>query len=731
MKYDLSLLTDVEFQKLINQLIQKQYPDKIVEEFRAGKDGGKDGVINLSPTEKKIIQSKHYLKTGYDGLFKKIKDSEINKIISLKPKEYVLATSIDLSAKESQELEDLIHNAVPNTRIEIWGYSTIESQLDLFPDIVKATIKLWAQNVDIVKRILNPGAETPFLCLQTRWKKIDKYFVPFKKIDNFVKKLNEEHVLIISGDPGIGKTTLAEYLCKTFFIDGFRIEIIDRTSLGCKIDLSNPKEKVLFYFDDFLGSNYLADVDGSFSRALVDILREVKTHTNKRFVLTSRTNILEKGDYISQEFSDFRLKDVSIPIMSVDLGEDVKANILYNHLWHSQLSSELIQEFVDGHVYNEVVSHKNFRPRLIEFITRSANYEKSGENYISFVKTSLDNPKEIWEKCFNVQLNEAQRTLIKLVVANEGSIDEDTLLPAYNEAREIFHLTATTHEPVDYPYVCDICQNSLLKRFRATKYDYGGRFPIYRISTFNPSVNDFVIPQISNSFELERIFNCLKTVECIRSICSLQFDYKGRLLINILDSLQEYTTVKLIALRGLMKISREGAKKYVYEICEQSSLALEMVDDIIIEYIDDIDFTSFIEKKIDGYMASPDDMHDLYSCYSKSPFFFFFFQEKMYDVFFETLTTDINDILRDDDGFYDCNDAEEGYGRLNEILDNYSNLKANDRKAIVDSIDMEGEISSIYEQKMEDDYQLDDSYQSEGLISMFDMDGLFQGLLNR
>ena len=103
----------------------------------------------------------------------------------------------------------------------------------------------------------------------------------------------------------------------------------------------------------------------------------------------------------------------------------------------------------------------------------------------------------------------------------------------------------------------------------------------------------------------------------------------------------------------------------------------------------------------------------------------------MYDVFFETLTTDINDILRDDDGFYDCNDAEEGYGRLNEILDNYSNLKANDRKAIVDSIDMEGEISSIYEQKMEDDYQLDDSYQSEGLISMFDMDGLFQGLLNR
>ena len=72
--------------------------------------------------------------------------------------------------------------------------------------------------MEIVKHILNPSVETPFLCLQSKWQKIDKYFVPFEKINEFAKVLNEEHVLIISGEPGIGKTTLAEYLCKRHYI---------------------------------------------------------------------------------------------------------------------------------------------------------------------------------------------------------------------------------------------------------------------------------------------------------------------------------------------------------------------------------------------------------------------------------------------------------------------------------------------------------------------------------
>lgn len=733
MKYDLSLLTDIEFQKLINQLVQKQYSDKTVEEYCEGPDSGKDGLIHLSSTEIKVIQSKHYLKTGFSGLYNKIEKSEIKKIIKLNPKEYVLATSIDLSAEQSKKIEDLIKNNVSNTRIEIWGYSTIESLLDENPDIVKATIKLWAQNVDVIKHILNPEAETSFMCLQTRWKKIDKYFVSFEKVQDFIKKLNQEHVLIISGEPGIGKTTLAEYLCKTFFADGFKIEIIDRSNLAQRIDLTNSKEKILFYFDDFLGSNYFSDIDGSFDRQLVDILREVKAHKNKRFVLTSRTNIIEKGDYLSQEFAEYHLKDVSIPIMSVDLNDEVKATILYNHLWHSQLDQETVKKFVDNKNYQDVVSHKNFNPRLIEFITEKKNYEKSEEDYITFVKKSLDNPKAVWEKCYSAQLNESQRALIKLVVANEGKIEENLLINGYNKARDIFPLTPANQERMDYPYVFDICQNSILKCDQVNVYNFDrSKYEKKRyVSTFNPSVNDFIIPLIKNSFELERLFKCLQSLECIRFICSLEFDYKIGLLLNILNSLTEYTTIKLVALRGLLKLSYENAKKYLLEIVEDQSLGLSKVDDIVIEYIDKVDFSSFIEKNINDYIASVDDIHNLYEQYSKSSFCKEDVLNKIYDKLSKTFEEDICDILNDDDDFNECFTVDEGYNRLDEILRDFPCLKTSDQKRIRESIDMSAEIEKNNEQFYEPDYDSYDSYQSERPSNAFDIGSLFNGLLNR
>ena len=733
MKYDLSLLTDIEFQKLINQLVQKQHPDKTVEEYCEGPDKGKDGLIHLSSSEIKVIQSKHYLKTGFKGLYSVIEKSEIKKIIGLNPKEYVLATSIDLSAEQSEKIEELIKNNVSDTRIEIWGYSTIDSLLDENPDIVKATIKLWAQNVDVIKHILNPEAETSFMCLQTRWKKIDKYFVSFDKIQDFIKKLNQEHVLIISGEPGIGKTTLAEYLCKTFFADGFKIKIIDRTNLAQRIDLTNPKEKILFYFDDFLGSNYFSDIEGSFDRQLVDILREVKVHKNKRFVLTSRTNIIEKGDYLSQEFAEYHLKDVSIPIMSVDLSDEVKATILYNHLWHSELDQEIVKNFVDKKIYRDVISHQNFNPRLIEFITEVKNYKKSEEDYITFVKNALDYPKEVWGKCYDVQLNESQRTLIKLVVASEGKIEERLLISAYNRARKEFSLSVAYHEPIDYSYVFNICQNSLLKRSLEKIYNYASKqYENKRyVSTFNPSVNDFIISKIDNLFELERIFKSLQSLECIRFICSLEFDHKIELLLRILNSLTEYTVEKIVALRGLLKLSYKNAEKYLLEIVKDQSLGLSGVDDIVIENIDKIDFSSFIEKNITNYIATVDDIHNLYEQYSKSRFCKDDVLNKIYDKLSKTFEEDICDILNDDDDFNKCFTVEEGYERLDEILSDFPCLEICDKKRIREAVDMNAEIEKNNEQIYEPDYDSYDSYQSVNSSKAFDMGSLFNGLLNR
>lgn len=725
MKYDLSLLTDIEFQKLINQLVQKQYPDKTVEQFCEGPDGGKDGLIHLSSRRIKIIQSKHYLKSGFPKLYECLKTSEIPKIIRLRPKEYVLATSINLSAEQYKKIEELLKNNVPKTRFEIWGYTTIEAKMDLYPEIVKVNIKLWAQNVDIVKRILNPEAETSFACLQSRWKKIDKYFVPIKRINDFIDTLKKEHVLIITGEPGIGKTTLAENLCKLYFINGYKIEFINSKDFLKRIDLAN-EGKILYYFDDFLGSNYLSDIDNTIERQLVDILRQVKVYDNKRFILTSRTNILEKGKILSQELSDYHLKDVTIPIMSVDLTNDIKANILYNHLWHSELNQDIINFFVKTQKYRYVVEHDNFNPRIIEFITEKRNYEGTCEEYITFVVESLDNPKEIWKKCFERQLNECQRTLVKLVVANGGFIDEKKLIKAYNKARNVYNLVSISYESIEYPYVFSICENSILKkRISNPIFDEKKEF---KISTYNPSVNDYFTPLLANVFELEKLISCLNSVECIEFICTLDFSGKITLLTRILDDCTKNIKVKLYALSELIKLNFRCSEKYIKRIILDTSFELNDIEKIILKIINRYDCSEFFEKKINSYLGDYEDIYNLFEKYFHSPFYNENIGEMIYDKFYDVIKKNLKDTLRSYDGFNECLTEEEGYDYLNGILDGYRYLRDEHRKALLESVDMRQEIDYNIEQQKVDD---DESYEIIEDDFAYDIESLFNGLVNR
>lgn len=733
MKYDLSLLTDIEFQTLINKIVQKKYSDKTVQEFCEGRDGGIDGLVTLSQNTRLIIQSKHYLKTGYNGLKGHIRDKELSKIIKLNPDEYILATSVDLSAREAQELHDMIQKVVPTTRIEVWGYTTIESQLDSHIDIVKGTIKLWAKDVEIVKKILNDKSkETEFLCLERRWRKIDKYFVPFEGINKFKDILDKEHMLLISGEPGIGKTTLAEYLCKKYFIDGFRIEIIDTKNLDQRIDLTNPDDKILFYFDDFLGSNYFDGIEDSFDRHLVDLLKEIKYQNNKRFILTSRTNIIEKGCFYSQEFDEFHLKDIAIPLISVYFTDEVKAKILYSHLWHSFLDVSILSEIVSKKIYNQIIHHKNFNPRLIEFITDVRNVEKSNLDYLTFIKESLDNPEGIWGKCYTNQFNESQRTLVKIVVANGGTITEDLLKKAYNNALSIFNLSDTRHERKDYPYVFSICENSLLKRAIVDSipfYAKGDRKKIIEISTFNPSVNDFIIPLISNEFELKKLFDALQSTECIRFIGAAKVDKKSEILSYILDK-PSFDSMKVLCLRYLMQTDRDKAKNYVEKIIFQTSVSLNDIDDIIIEYINDIDFSDLIERNINSYSTDPESACQLYEAYSKSNFC----NEKILALLQQSyvlqLCDYIEDILHDDDDFNSCVTELDGINRFNNILDDYKYLSNEDRNKIIEKIDMEEEIRNNQERMMEDDFRSNDD-NTNFTTNSFNPDTLFSGLLER
>lgn len=69
--YDFSTLNDKEFENLSIELISIDKGKKF-ERFKQGKDGGIDGKFN-DDYKQEIIQCKHYLKTGFNGLISSLK----------------------------------------------------------------------------------------------------------------------------------------------------------------------------------------------------------------------------------------------------------------------------------------------------------------------------------------------------------------------------------------------------------------------------------------------------------------------------------------------------------------------------------------------------------------------------------------------------------------------------------------------------------------------------------
>ena len=70
--YDFRQLNDKEFEVLAIELLSASL-DKRIERFKPGKDKGVDGRFFSDSGGEIIIQCKHYIKTGYEGLISKLK----------------------------------------------------------------------------------------------------------------------------------------------------------------------------------------------------------------------------------------------------------------------------------------------------------------------------------------------------------------------------------------------------------------------------------------------------------------------------------------------------------------------------------------------------------------------------------------------------------------------------------------------------------------------------------
>lgn len=512
--YDFSKLNDKEFEFLSIDLLSKTEGLRI-EKFKAGKDKGVDGRFFSANKDEVIIQCKHWNKSGISKLISELKNKELNKINALSPKRYILTTSLDLSRKNKQDISKILKPYL--LEADIFGKNDITDLISQNLDIEQKHYKLWLTSSSILISMLNSAMIGRSVNKLDEIQQLSSKYVATSNYEKAIKRLEDIRCIIITGEPGIGKTTLADQLCLHYAKNEFEICCLS-DSVSEAESLFKKEAKQLFYFDDFLGRNYLEALNRHEDSEIINFIKRVTNDASKRFVLTSRTVILNRGKSLSDLFkiNNIDRNEYEIELNSLSIID--KARILYNHIWFSSLDEAHIEKIYEDKRYKKIIKHRNYNPRLVSFITDS--YKISDVKpceYWDYIQNTLDKPKNIWAHLFNNQINDAVKILVYLTALNGKEINESELKNSFADIAIKENISSNSKIENDFRISIEIAVKALLKR----NIDNLTKNITYDL--FNPSIGDFVIETICKDYvSLQSYFKCLNTVQSLNSLENLK-----------------------------------------------------------------------------------------------------------------------------------------------------------------------------------------------------------------
>lgn len=394
--YDFKILQPSEFECLSRDLIQAR-DGVFIESFTAGKDGGIDFRYALSKDKTAIIQVKRY--ENFASLMSALK-KEVEKVKDLKPQRYYISTSVGLTPNNKEKIKDLFADVSLSTE-DILGRDDLNNLLGLYTDIEKKYYKLWLSSTNVLESILHKRIENWAAFEMDRIKSDIHQYVINNSFDDALSILTEYKYVIISGIPGIGKTTLARMLVYELLAKGMEEFIFIPSDIDDAVEMFKEDKKQIFFFDDFLGSTVLEMGERKFDQKILSFIEKVQHSTGKLFILTTREYILSDA---LLHYEKFALKHIDIAKCTLSLHyytKQIKAAILYNHLADAHLPDEYIEVLLEDCNYKKLINHTNFNPRVIETFINDKVWETvSPQDFMSKLMYFFYSPISVWEKAF-------------------------------------------------------------------------------------------------------------------------------------------------------------------------------------------------------------------------------------------------------------------------------------------------------------------------------------------
>lgn len=616
-KYDFhALMEPLEFQRFAIDVIDVREKTNF-EVFSEAKDLGIDAYKITKNGITIVVQAKRV--KDFKSLFSILKTDELPKIKKLNIDRYILITSSTISKTQKSKILELLDPYVINSE-DIIAKDDLNKYLtkEKYKEIELNYPSLWFNSANTFLKemtdIVNHSIYEETIDELEKIKQSMKNYVIPENFSKIINSLNNSRVLLITGNPGIGKTSLGRALSSYYITKDYELiytKEIDKANQVYKRD-----NKQIFFLDDYWGSSFK---DKNYSHIentkFINFVDKISNSNNKILIITSRDYIIKQVD---EDLKRILInKEYLLDIKKISL--NLRYKILYKYLSTSDINYSYIEYILEN--VEEIIKHNNFNPRIIEmYINSTFHLEVNKYKYLKYLVETLNSPISFLDEIYQKQTKEAKLLLYLML-----TIEPPILLKDLEEA--YLNIINASNKNYDN-YNLENIISQLEKNFIRTYYinnkgivvDFINNSIIDYLYDCNDNFKEFEFDIINNLTYFNQIIFFLKNKDNILKLPVLSNSYitlKNKLISNInnlniiigsfYDTIEYYNiTSREQLIYKILKLSNiDNLDKEIVElIIEKYNLIIKALDnkDRCYIYKDNLSELLRLYKKITKYI---------------------------------------------------------------------------------------------------------------------------------
>lgn len=236
-------------------------------------------------------------------------------------------------------------------------------------------------------------------------------FVKTSAYNKAINQINNDNIVILVGDSGIGKSNASIMLASEIFTGGYEIkylegvdeeEVSDVISSIRMLKRSVSKKQVII-FDDFLGKTKANDTQ-YYLGVIEDFIKTIRLSPNKKLILSSRKTIIDSIMTHSESIKSLIEHNCKIINLNTLLESEDRVNILCRYAIKNSMQEKIKELANDRRLVAKIIKHDNYTP-LVIYNAMEKCKEPSSQDYGNIILNLLEHPDFMWEQEFRA-LNE-------------------------------------------------------------------------------------------------------------------------------------------------------------------------------------------------------------------------------------------------------------------------------------------------------------------------------------